>query len=98
MTEPLRVLHLFDSYLHRTENWAYNLIYNLPDTKIFITSKEFLPCNFYPGKFEYLIPPFKRIKNPDRIFIVRLLNFLTSVQERIYSLHQESSLKGKIAL
>lgn len=61
MTEPLRVLHLFQKYLPATENWTFNFINNLPDVKITMGSKEFLPCNFYPDKFEYLLPPFQNI-------------------------------------
>lgn len=98
MTEPLRVLHLFDSYLHRTENWAYNLVYHLPGVKVFIASKHFLPCNFYPNKFEYVIPPLRSIENPDRLLALRVLNRMIPKLLCLYTWYLQKRLNGKCDL
>ena len=43
----IKVLHLFNQYLPQTENWAYNLMANLPDSQIHIAAKNYLKNNFY---------------------------------------------------
>lgn len=57
----MNVLHCFHSYLKTTENWAFSLIRNLPDTKCFIASKHFEKCNFYDSAFTYLEFPLRKI-------------------------------------
>lgn len=80
MSNTIRVLHLFNSYLNTTVNWAYNLIYYLPDTEVVIASKNFIRCNYYPGRFEYIKFPLKRFENQKRTFSLRLLNkFISGV-------------------
>jgi len=49
----LKVLHLFDSYLPQTENWAYNLLSSLPDCEIHIGARTYLKNNFYPPQFHF---------------------------------------------
>jgi hypothetical protein len=56
MENHLRVLEIFYTYLHGTQNWIYRLISNLPNTDVVIAAKSFLKCNFYASNFEYLVP------------------------------------------
>ncbi len=51
------VLHLFNQYLPQSENWAYHLISNIPNTQIFIAAKEYLKNNFYNPKFTFFENP-----------------------------------------
>ncbi len=41
------VLHLFNHYLPQTENWAYHLIQNIPETSTLIAAKRYLKESFY---------------------------------------------------
>lgn len=49
----IKVLHLFDSYLNQTENWAYNLIRHLPDTSVHIAANHYLKNDFYDSRFKF---------------------------------------------
>lgn len=49
----LKVLHLFNTYLPQTENWAYNLMTALPDCEIHIGAKKYLKNNFYNPQFHF---------------------------------------------
>jgi colanic acid/amylovoran biosynthesis glycosyltransferase len=85
MKNTIRVLHFFNSYLYNTENWAYNLIYHLPDTKVVIASKNFVRCNFYPDKFEYIEFPLKQFEDQKATFCLRLVNkFISAVLGILY--------------
>ncbi len=60
----LKVLHLFNSYLPQTENWAYNLLSALPNSEIHIGAKKYLKNNFYNPQFHFtdnLFGPFDQI-------------------------------------
>jgi len=46
-----KVLHVFNHYLPKTENWAYQLISNTPDYEVHIASKVYLET--MPGKNEF---------------------------------------------
>lgn len=46
-----RVLHLFNHYLPQTENWAYNLVSNIPETRTLVAGKRYLKENFYDPQF-----------------------------------------------
>jgi hypothetical protein len=41
MPKLIKALHLFHEYLNITENWAFRLINNLPDTDIVIAAPNF---------------------------------------------------------
>ncbi len=57
----LRVLHIFDEYLPNTENWAYNLINNLPEVDNYIGANRYLDNSFFNPQFHFLkINPFKQ--------------------------------------
>lgn len=76
MSARMRVLHLFHEYLNITENWAFRIIDNLPDTDAIIGSKHFLKNNFYPSKLSFIEFPVKIIEqNRDR-FLIRVFNAL----------------------
>lgn len=49
----IKALHLFDSYLNQTENWAYNLIKHLPDTTVHIAANHYLKNDFYDSQFNF---------------------------------------------
>ncbi len=49
----LKTFHVFNSYLPQTENWAYNLISNLPESQIHIAAKNYLKNNFYHQEFHF---------------------------------------------
>lgn len=91
MNSNIKVLHIFNSYLHTTENWAFRLIDNLPDCDIVVASANFLRCNFYPGKFTYLEFPLKQIENPQKRLLIRSLNKLTSYVLKIYPYYIEKT-------
>ncbi|MEZ5039069.1 MAG: glycosyltransferase family 4 protein [Saprospiraceae bacterium] len=62
----MKTLHLFNHYLPQTENWAYNLIVNLPDTKVFIGAKHYLKYNFYHPAFTCYEHPFGEMEQQYR--------------------------------
>lgn len=74
MTKQLRVLHCFEDYLPTTENWLFQMIDNVPNTEIIVASKNFWRCNFYPGKFQYVEFPIKKIDINKTSLAVRLVN------------------------
>ncbi|RLC21968.1 MAG: hypothetical protein DRI57_01095 [Deltaproteobacteria bacterium] len=89
--KKVRALHLFNSYLHTTENWAFQLTDNLPDCDIVVASANFLRCNFYPGKFTYLEFPLKQIENPQKRLWIRILNKLISYILKSYPCYIEKT-------
>ena len=84
MSDSIRVLHLFESYLSLTKNWAFSLIDNLPDTKVIIASKHFQLCNFYSSKFEYIEFPLKIFNNPKGVFWLKVINKIISAFLKLY--------------
>lgn len=52
--DNIKALHLFNSYLPQTENWAYNLIGALNDCEIHIAAKNYLKENFYRSDFHFV--------------------------------------------
>lgn len=52
--EKLKVLHLFNSYLPQTENWAYNLLRYTPDVEVHVFARKFLHNNFYYSSFKFV--------------------------------------------
>lgn len=97
MNGRIRILHLFYSYLNTTENWAFRLIDNLPDTDVVIASREFRKCNFFSDKFEYLEFPMKSIEQNRGLLPVRLFNSLVSKLMRLYPWYVEKMV-GRIDL
>lgn len=63
----LKVLHLFESYLPQTENWAYNLIRHLPDVAIHIGANHYLKNNFYHPDFHYVDNYFDGLKKQNGV-------------------------------
>ncbi len=47
----LATLQLFDTYLPDTQNWAFNLLKNMPDIQVNIAARRFLKCGFFPESF-----------------------------------------------
>jgi len=84
LNKQLRILHCFYEYLNQSENWAFNLISHIPDTKIIIASKKFLRCNFYKKNFEYLEFPVNYIDNEGKLFFLRVINRMISVFLKLY--------------
>jgi colanic acid/amylovoran biosynthesis glycosyltransferase len=84
MSTGLRVLHLFREYLKTTENWAFNLIDNLPDTDVVVAAKEFKKCNFYSNNIEYLEFPLKKIEQNQGKLVVLLFNALVYQVLKLY--------------
>jgi colanic acid/amylovoran/stewartan biosynthesis glycosyltransferase WcaL/AmsK/CpsK len=52
--KKLIVLHLFNSYLPQSENWAYSLIKNTPNVEIHIGANNYLKNNFYDPDFHFV--------------------------------------------
>ncbi len=84
MKGTMRVLHVFDSYLATTENWAFNLINHLPNTQVVIAARDFLKSNFYSPRFAYLEFPLSICRNPQRPLWLRATNKITSEILRLY--------------
>lgn len=84
MKDTIRVLHLFHAYLLTTENWAFRLIDQLPDTEIVIAAKYFRRKMFYRDKFECLEFPLRNTDNPNRLFWLRLVNLIYSISIKFY--------------
>ena len=62
----LRVLHLFNSYLPQSENWAYSLIKNVPNAEIHIGALHFLKNNFYNPEFLFIDNYFDEFRKLNR--------------------------------
>ncbi|GAB4486988.1 MAG: hypothetical protein OHK006_15510 [Thermodesulfovibrionales bacterium] len=90
-------MHLFDRYLNVTENWAFRLLDNLPDTDIVVGSTHFLKNNYYPGKFEYIEFPVKQIDQQQHLLTVRMFNRLASRLLGFYPYYL-SKMAGRIDL
>ena len=83
MSDSIRTLQIFGSYLKNTENWAYKLIDHLPDTKVTIVSKRFLLNNFYSDEFDYLEFPLKTFNNSEGSLLLKIVNKFISVLLRL---------------
>ena len=85
MAKNIRALHIFHQYLNKTENWAFRLINNLPDTDIIVASPLFRKCNYYSSKFEYIEFPIKRIEQNNEQYTVKIFNkFASALQFFFY--------------
>ncbi len=93
--ENLTTIQAFHQYLDYTENWAYKLIKNIPNTKHFIVSKEFLRFNFYTPEFEYIEFPVKRIDVGNKTFLIKLYNRLVWYLLKAYPSYVKYLLNGK---
>lgn len=49
----MKTMHFFHSYLHPTEQWAYNLLRNLPRAEVHVAARYYLKYNFYDRGFHY---------------------------------------------
>ncbi len=54
----MNVLHLFNHYLPQTENWAYHLIRNIPETRSLIAAKRYLDGNSFHDDFCFYEHPY----------------------------------------
>ncbi len=93
--EKMTVLQAFHQYLDYTENWAYKLIKNIPNTKNIIISKEFLKFNFYTPEFEYIEFPVKRIDIENKTFPIKVFNRLVLYLLKFYPRYVKYLLNGK---
>jgi colanic acid/amylovoran biosynthesis glycosyltransferase len=93
--EKITVLQAFHQYLDYTENWAYKLIKNIPNTKNIIISKEFLKFNFYTPEFEYIEFPVKRIDIENKTFPIKVFNRLVLYLLKLYPKYVKYLLNGK---
>ncbi len=64
--KPLKILHLFNSYLPQTENWAFRLVKNLPDVEIHVGAHHYLKNNFYEPGFHFIDNYFDGLRNLNR--------------------------------
>lgn len=53
----MKVLHLFQSYLPPSQQWAYNLIKNLPEIENHIAARHYLKHDFYSPGFHFCDAP-----------------------------------------
>ena len=62
----IKVLHIFNHYLPKTENWAYQLISNTPECEQHIASKVYL--NTLPGQgvFRFMDNPLSELESEDQ--------------------------------
>ena len=65
MYNNLKVLHLFNSYLPKTEIWAYQLIRHLPDVEIHIGANNYLRHNYYNSDFHFIDNPLSSLARKD---------------------------------
>ena len=42
----MKILHLFNNYLPKTQTWAFNLLRYTPSTKVYIGANNILPDNW----------------------------------------------------
>ncbi|NPA54717.1 MAG: glycosyltransferase family 4 protein [Aquificae bacterium] len=91
--ENLKTIQAFHQYLNYTENWAYRLIKNIPETKHFIVSKEFLKYNFYDSRFEYIEFPIKRINIKNKTLPIKIYNRFVLYLLKTYPSYIKSMLK-----
>ncbi len=90
----LNVVQAFHQYLDYTENWAYKLISNLPDTKNYIISKEYLRFNFYNPDFVFIEFPLKKIDVLGKKgFFTKVFNRLVHYSFNLYPFYVKSVLK-----
>lgn len=47
----MRVLHIFNTYLPRTQTWAFNLLRFTPDVEVFVGAYSFLPDSWWEDRF-----------------------------------------------
>ncbi len=62
MKPKIKVLHLFNTYLPNTENWAYRLIANTPNSQIFIAAKNYIEGSFPNDRFTFYKHPYEKIE------------------------------------
>lgn len=84
----IRVLHLFENYLHTSQNWAFNVINNLEKVQSFVCSYKNVNKEFYSSEItEIAIPSYVNDnlvheKRNSRLFLmgdlVRRLNYKLS--------------------
>ncbi|HHB79003.1 MAG TPA: glycosyltransferase [Saprospiraceae bacterium] len=63
MKEKIKVLHLFNTYLPNTENWAYHLIANTPEVEIFVAAKDYIDGSFPNDGFTFYQHPFGKLES-----------------------------------
>ncbi len=63
MRDNLKVLHLFNTYLPNTENWAYHLISNTPNVDIFIAAKNYIKDSFPNRSFTFYHHPYGKLES-----------------------------------
>ena len=61
--KKIKVLHLFNTYLPNTENWAYHLISNTPNTKVFIAAQKYIQGSFPNDQFSFYHHSFDKIQD-----------------------------------
>ncbi|WP_367390554.1 glycosyltransferase family 4 protein [Lewinella sp. LCG006] len=54
MENLIKVLHLFNSYLPLSEQWAFDLVRHTPQVEVHIATRQFLPNNFYDPAFKFV--------------------------------------------
>lgn len=47
----MRVLHIFNTYLPKTQTWAFNLLRFTPDVEVFVGAYSFLPDSWWEDRF-----------------------------------------------
>jgi len=67
--QKIKVLHLFNTYLPNTENWAYRLIANTPNSQIFIAAKNYIEGSFPNDRFTFYRHPYEKIEALNEIGI-----------------------------
>ena len=93
--DKITVVHGFQQYLDYTENWAYKLIKNIPDTKTIIIAKEFLRYNFYTPEFEYIEFPVKRINTKNKKLWIKVFNRFVYYLLKTYPRYVRNLLSDK---
>lgn len=61
----LTILHCFDTYLHSTMNWAYQLIKNTPDTVVHIAAPTIVRNEFTDPAFKFHYSPWQWDRDSD---------------------------------
>jgi colanic acid/amylovoran biosynthesis glycosyltransferase len=54
MEGSIGVLHLFNSYLPLSEQWAFDLVRHTPKVDVHIAARRFLPNNYYDPAFKFV--------------------------------------------
>jgi colanic acid/amylovoran biosynthesis glycosyltransferase len=81
----LRVLHAFNKYLAPSENWAYNLMRNTPNTKCIVAARQLLTTNFFDPETLYIPFPLSGpVPNPGNSTGLRIYNHFQQRLSRYY--------------